>query len=358
MKRIAVTAGEVPVEQLLGHLVILVHHRFDMSIPEMDELMNTLKFPEEFRPNKPNATNAFQSACRKLHSTYPEREKFIDPENMMELMFDIEYFIDILPNGARQLSRKIQYVPETTEGMSKSTKKLLDIYVDKTQKEPEKMAIFELNAKTGEIEMTPLYSEKKPLFIDEMTKKKYEYVKQMFITLGGSYTERYLKEAWVGMMCKLNAIPYCGSAGNIWFVPKEGKRYVDMFGRLYDAIHEKQGRYATWRIIPAIDTESQRDYIKKDIEEELQKRYERYLENVGKRLEMIKTQEDLTKLKESTAEKTQKLETNLQSTLISKYSELLKTSIEVKKIKDVKGKKLSSRMKKALEFLEGEDRYE
>jgi len=336
MRKIAITAGEVPVEQLLGHLVILVHHRFDMPIPEMDALMDKVNFPKEFRPNKPNAKNAFQSACRKLHSTYPEREKFVDPGNMMELIFDIEYFIDILPNGSRQLSRKIQYVPETTEGMSKSTKKILDIYVDKTQKEPEKMAIFEYNGKTGEIEMTPLYSEKKPLYIDVMTEKKYKIVKEQFVKLGGSYTERYLKEAWVSMMSKLNAIPYCGSAGNIWFVPKEGKRHVDNFGSLYDAIHESQGRYSTWRTIPAIDTESQREYIKNDIEEELQKRYEKYLENIGKRLEMIKTQEDLQKLRENTADRTQKLETNLNDTLISKYSSLLKTSLDVKKLRDVK----------------------
>lgn len=356
MKTIAITAGEVPIEQLLGHLVILVHHRFDMPIPEMDKLMNKVKLPKEFRPNMPNALNAFQSACRKLQSTYPDREKFVDPENGMELLFDIEYFIDVLPNGARQLSRKIQYVPETTEGMSKSTKKILDIYVDKTQKEPEKMAVFEYNTKTGEIDMTPLYGTAKPLFIDEMTKQKYEIVKKYFVTLGGSYTERYLKEAWVKMMFNLNAIPYCGSAGNIWFVPKEGKRYVDIFGKLYEEIHNVQGRYSTWRIIPAIDTETQREYIKNDLESELQKRYERYLENMGKRLEMIKTQEDLNKLRENVAEKTQKLETDLNNTLINKYSELLKTSIEVKKLKDMKTtRKLTSRMKKALEFIEGKE---
>jgi len=356
MRKIAITAGEVPVDQLLGHLVILVHHKFDMPIPEMDGLMNKVKLPKEYRPNKPNASNAFQSACRKLHSTYPEREKFVDPENGMELLFDIEYFIDVLPNGARQLSRKIQYVPDTTEGMSKSTKKILDIYVDKTQKEPEKMAIFEYDAKTGEIEMTPLYGKSKPLFIDEMTKKKHEMVKEHFKTLGGSYTERYLKEAWTKMMYDLNAIPYCGSAGNIWFVPKEGKRYVDIFGNLFEEIHNMQGRYSTWRVIPAIDTESQREYIKNDLESELQKRYERYLENMGKRIEMIKTQEDLNTLRENAAEKTQKLETELNNKLISKYTSLLKTSIEIKKIKDIKTtRKLTSRMKKAIEFIEGKE---
>lgn len=356
MRKIAIIAGEIPVEQLLGHLVILVHHKFDMPISEMDMLMNKVKLPEEYRPNPPNAVNAFQSACRSLQSTYPLKENFIDPENGMALIFNIEYFVDILPNGARQLSRKIQYVPETTEGMSKSTKKLLDIYVDKTQKEPEKMAIFEYNVKKDEIEMTPLYSDKKPLFIDEMTNQKYETLKQQFVKLGGSYTERYLKQAWVNMMIRLNAIPYCGAAGNIWFVPKEGKRYVDLFGELYEKIHERQGRFSTWRVIPAIDTESQREYLKNDIEEELQKRYERYLENIGKRLETIKTQEDLNKFKESAAERTHKLETNLNNTLINKYTELLKTSINVRKIKDVKkDMKMTSRMRKALEFIEGRE---
>jgi len=355
-KKIAITAGEIPVEQLLGHLVILVHHRFDMPIPELDKLMDKINFPEDYRPNKPNAMNAFQSACRKLQTSYPDREEFIDPENNMKLLFNVEYYVDVLPNGARQLSRKIQYVPESTEGMSQSTKKILDIYVDKTQKEPEKMCIFEYETNKGTIDMTPLYGSNKALFIEEMTNKKYETLKDLFVTLGGSYTERYLKQAWVSMMFKLNAIPYCGSAGNIWFVPKEGKRFVDKFGELYSEIHEQQGRYSTWRVIPAIDTESQRDYIKKDVELEMKKRYERYLDNIGKRIEMIKTQEDLNKLRENTAEKTQKLETDLNNALINKYSSLLKTSIEVKTIKDLKTTtKLTSRMKKALEFIEGKD---
>jgi hypothetical protein len=355
MRKIAITAGEVPVEQLLGHLVILVHHRFDMPIPEMDALMDKVNFPKEFRPNKPNAKNAFQSACRKLHSTYPEREKFVDPGNMMELIFDIEYFIDILPNGSRQLSRKIQYVPETTEGMSKSTKKILDIYVDKTQKEPEKMAIFEYKKEKDEIEMTPLYSKNNPLFIDEMTKQKYEELKEIFKETGGSYTERYLKQSWIEMMYDLSAIPYCGSAGNIWFVPKEGKRYVDMFGELYRRIHEKQSTDFTWRVIPAVDNEAQRNYIKNDVEKELNKKYENYLENLGKRIESVRTQEDIDRLRESSAEGRQKLESELNNKLIKKYSKLLKTSLEVKKMNDVKiAKKKSSRMKKALEFIGGE----
>jgi hypothetical protein len=295
-------------------------------------------------------------ACRKLQSTYPTKEEFVDPENNMKLFFNIEYFVDVLPNGTRQLSRKIQYMQGTTEGMSESTKRLLDIYVDKTQKEPEKMAIFEYSKETSEITMTPLYSKEKPLYIDEMTQQKYEELKTQFKKLGGSYTERYLKQAWVEMMFKLNAVPYCGAAGNIWFVPKEGKKFVDTFGELYIAIHEKQCREHTWRTIPAIDTEAQREYLKKDVEEELQKRYERYLENIGKRLETIKTQEDIDKLRNSTTERTQKLETEMNNKLIQKYSALLKTSIEVKTMKDMKTTtKLTSRMKKALEFIEGKD---
>jgi hypothetical protein len=354
-KKIAITAdGEVPIEQLLGYLVILVHHNFDMPIDEMDKLMDKVKFPEEYRPRAPRAVFAFQAACRDLQTTYPLKEKFMDPENRMELYFNVEYFVDILPNGSRQLSRKIQYSAGTKEGISESTKKLLAIYVEKTQKEPEKMAVFDFDETTKEIKITPLYSEQKPLFIDEMTNQKFEELKQRYIKLQGSYTERYLKQAWVEMMYKLNAVPYCGAAGSTWFVPKEGRLYVDAFGKLYHAIHEKLSRTPTWRIIPAIDTTAQREYILEDVQQELKKRYETYLENLGKRLETIKTQEDLDKLRNSTAERSQKLEAELNNSLITKYSSLLKTSIDIKlgNVHKQPNFVVSARMRRALKFLE------
>jgi hypothetical protein len=354
-EKIAITAnGEIPMEQLLGHLVILVHHNFDMPIAKMDKLMDEVKFPQEYRPRAPGDKHAFQAATRDLQTTYPTKEKFVDPDNMLELFFNVEYFIDILPNGSRQLSRKIQYSPESKEGISEGTKKILAIYVEKTQKEPEKMAVFDFDDATKEVKMTPLYSEKKPLYIDEMTSKKFEELKKRYETLRGSYTERYLKQAWVEMMFKLNAVPYCGSAGATWFVPKEGKRYVDAFGRLYYAIHEKISKEPTWRVIPAIDTKAQRKYILEDVQSELKKRYEKYLENLGERLEKIKTQEDLEKLRNNTAEKTQKMESEMNNTLIQKYSSLLKTSINIKldNVKQQPNFVMSARMKRAMRFLE------
>jgi len=354
-RNIAITAdGEIPVEQLLGYLVIVVHHNFDMPIDEMDKLMNEVNFPEEYRPRAPGAKHAFQAAARDLQTTFPQKEKFVDPANMLELHFNVEYFIDVLPNGSRQLSRKIQYSPESKEGMSEETKKLLAIYVEKTQKEPEKMAIFDFDDTKQEVTMTSLYSEQKPLFIDEMTNKKFKELKSRYKTLRGSYTERYLKQAWVEMMWKLNAVPYCGAAGSTWFVPKEGRLYVDAFGRLYRAIHEKLSKQPTWRIIPTIDTAAQRKYILEDVQSELIKRYERYLENLGERLEKIKTQDDLENLRNNNAEKCQKFETDLNDSLIRKYSSLLKTSIDIKmgNIQQQPNLVISARMKRALKFLE------
>ena len=353
-RKYVITAdGDIPLEQVLGYLVILVHHNFDMPIDEMDELMNQVKFPEDFRPNMPNAKAAFQSACRDLQTTYPSKEKFLDPENQLELFFNVEYFIDVLPNGSRQLTRKIQYSTETTKDISEETKKILAIYVEKTQKEPEKMAVFDFHDDTNEIGMTPLYSDKKPLFIDEMTTKKLEELQKRYKKLRGSYTERYLKEAWIGMMRKNNAIPYCGDAGSTWFVPKEGKRFVDAFGRLYYAIHEALGKDPTWRVIPAVDTEAQRKYILEDVQSEVQKRYEHYLDNLGKRIENIKSKDDLAKLRDNSTESSQKLESELNDTLIQKYNSLLQKSIKIN-ISTVKKKPihLTARMQRAIKFLE------
>lgn len=384
-KKIAITTGgNIPIDQLLGYLVILVHHRFEMDIETVEKIMSAAELSEKYWPHHPKKHHVFNKACRLLQTRSGDQEKFIDPSNGMELWFDVEYFIDILPGGARQLSRKIQYTSGSKDDISEDTKKMLDIYVEKTQKEPEKMAIFEFNEykekkeetdgeekkeepteeKTEpltedeivqqEISITPIYSDKNPLNIKEMTEKQHKKLLTIYKRLKKSYTERYLKMAWEDMMYDLKAIPYCGSAGNIWFVPKAGRSAIDAFGKAYKTIHNEEGNTYTWRMIPVIDTEAQRKYIKKDAEREIMKRYEDYLERLGKRVEKVKTQEDLDKLRDKTAEKNQKFEQEMNERLIDRYSKILKTSIDIK-LRDVDENKqthLTSRMRRAIKFLE------
>lgn len=380
-RKIAITSGgDIPIEQLLGYLVILVHHRFRMDIEKVEKILTAAEVPEKYWPHKPKKRHVFTKACRLLQTRSADREKFIDPSNGMELWFDVEYFIDILPDGVRQLSRKIQYTSGSKEDISEDTKKMLDIYVEKTQKEPEKMALFEFKEYKPpkeeesdeeeqqepreeltedeiiekEISMTPIYSDKNPLNIKEMTEKQFKKLKQNYKKLKKSYTERYLKMAWDDMMYDLKAIPYCGNAGNIWFVPKAGRSAIDAFGKAYKKIHEENDQLYTWRMIPVIDTEAQRKYLKKDAEKEIIKRYEDYLERLGKRVEKVKTRKDLDKLRDKTAKNNQKFEQEMSERLIDRYSKILKTSINIKlnNIEKKKSSHMTSRMKRAIKFLE------
>lgn len=289
-----------------------------------------------------------------LQTRSGDQEKFIDPSNGMELWFDVEYFVDVLPDGARQLSRKIQYTSGSKEDISKKTKKMLDIYVEKTQKEPEKMAIFEFNKKTEKIDVTHIYSKKNPLNIKEMTKKQETKLKNFYNRLKNSYTERYLKMAWSEMMYDLHAIPYCGNAGNIWFVPKAGKSAIDAFGAVYRTVHEIEENIYTWRLIPVIDTEAQRKHLKADAEQAIIKRYEHYLDRLGKRVQKVRTQEDLDTLRDDAAEKTEKFEREMDSMLIQEYNKILRTSINIKtkNVAERQQTHMTSRMKRALKFLE------
>jgi hypothetical protein len=354
-KRIAITAaGDVPADQLLGYLVILVHHRFQMDMKRVEKIMDAAQLKEEYWPRKPRKVHAFRKACRMLQTNTSYKEKFIDPANGLELHFDVDYFVDVLPDGARQLSRKIQYTSGSKDEISEDTKKMLDIYVEKTQKEPEKMAIFEYDDKADKLTMTPIYSDKNPLNIKEMTNDQHEKLKDIFKKLSKSYTERYLKMAYSEMMYDLQAIPYCGNAGNIWFVPRAGKGQLDAFGKVYRQIHTELDQSYTWRLIPVIDTEAQRKYLKEDAEKEITKRYEEYLERLGKRLNNVKTHEDLDKIRNKTVENNQKFEQEMENHLIQKYSNILKTSIDIRMNNiDRKTKThMTSRMKRALKFLE------
>jgi len=204
------------------------------------------------------------------------------------------------------------------------------------------------------LSITPIYSNKNPLNIKEMTDTQHEKLKDIFKMLSKSYTERYLKMAYSEMMYDLQSIPYCGNAGNIWFVPKAGKAQIDAFGKVYRQIHDELDQMYTWRMIPVIDTEAQRKYLKEDAEREIAKRYEEYLERLGKRLINVKTQEDLDKLRGKAAENNQKFEQEMNEHLIQKYSKILKTSIDIKMSNIDKKTKthMTSRMKRALKFLE------
>jgi hypothetical protein len=358
-KKLAIVSSDnIPIDQLLGYLVILVHHNFRMGQEEMEKVLAESEIPKEYWPRKPRNKNAFQKACRLLQTTAAIKERFIDPANGMELWFDVDYFVDALPDENRQLSRKIQYTSGSKEYISEDTKKLLDIYVEKTQKEPEKMAIFEFNEKKEgekEITMVPIYSANNPLSIKEMTEAQYEKLMETYEELKVSYTERYLKMAFNEMMYGLEAIPYCGSAGNIWFVPKPGVDAVNSFGKAYRTIHEMLGQQYTWRMIPVIDTELQRTHIKEDVEREILKRYEQYLESLGQRMEKIKTQEDLDIIKEKAAENNTKFEQELNNHLIDRYNSILKTSINIK-MNNIQQKTtkmhMNGRIKRALKFLE------
>jgi predicted metal-dependent hydrolase len=318
----------LPDEQKLGYLIGMVHTSINVPVRELDRLFEELEFPEDLRPETPRSLFAFQKAVRNL--CQKKTETFIDPVTEISVNFEVEYFVDVLPNDVRQLSRKIQYLSTglSANDIPEVIKKQLEIYVEKTQKEPEKMALFEFNKDNGEIVRTNLFK-KNDLSIAEQTQEKYEELQREYEKLSGCYTERYIKHSWSRVIDSVNAIPYMLANGSVYFFPKAGKEILDKFCTIYQTIHKKDGA-GILRIIPVIDTEQQRNYIKHDVEKRIKEKYEHFLDKAKGQLEDISSQEDINKLKDKWGEKKDEFERELKNTLVKQYSELLKMKINAK----------------------------
>jgi len=324
MSKAILMDDNVPDDAKLGYLVGIVHEHMRMGVKELNDLFEEVDFPEHLRPKKPRAVFAFQAAVRQLAQRV--KETFVDPQTQLSVDFNVEYFIDVLPGDVRQLSRKIQYMSagNIVNDVSGDIKKLLEIYVERTQKEPEKMALFELKDK--EIVRTDLYKNNE-LSIKEQTDEKTDQLQKLFEELKDCYTERYLKESWFKMVDEINAIPYIISQGSVWFIPKDGKDLLDSFIYIYSKVHDNGG---TVRVLPVIDTEQQRKYIKSDAEKHIKNKYEAFLKNISKEIENVKSEEDIGKIQEKVANKKSSFEQEMKDTLIKQYNELLGISISAK----------------------------
>jgi len=340
--RVAVTSDGVPDNSILGYLVGLVHHRFTVAQDVLDRIMTEEGLPAEFWPNRPRPVPSFQAACRSLENPRFEEVVFRDPETMLDVSFTVEYMIDVLPDGSRQLTRKISY-PENI-GVSPEMRRLLDIYVETTQKEPEKMAKFMYDPGSDSIKRVNLYDNPYVLAIGELTDRKYAKVVERFNLIRNCYTESYLKHAWMNMLRNLGGVPWLKSCGSMWFAPKDAWPVVSSFGRVYNRVHNNHG---TWRSIPVIDTVEHRNYLAQDIQLEYEDRFKVFLENIARKLESNLSEE---KLRILVSENRDRFEENLRRTLVDRYNRLLGMSISAK-VKDVQISFESSRLQKALEYL-------
>ena len=336
------STDEVSEDSLLGHLVGIVHHNFTIPQEVLDKMMDEMGLPEEYRPHKPRPVPSFQAACRSLEKPKIEEVTFRDPETGADIIFKVEYMVDILNDGSRQLTRKIHY-PESAE-TSSEMEKLLRIYVKSTQKEPEKMAKFMYDKKSDSIIRINLYDNPDSLDIGAMTDRKYAVLLERFNEIRNCYTERYLKDAWFRMLRAEGAIPWLKNCGSLWFIPKDARKYVEAFGKIYLGIHGKNG---TWRTVPIIDTEEQRKCLKQDVNEEYKEHFKNFLINVAKKIENSSDPESLKRqLKESKSQ----FEKQLNNELFKRYNALLDMSIKAK-FDDFKGEFESSRLEKAREML-------
>jgi hypothetical protein len=335
-------SDDIPEDSLLGHLVGIVHHKFRMSQSSMDGLLNKAKLPEDYWPNKPKPIPSFQAACRSLESPRYIERIFRDPQTKMDVKIVVEFMVDVLSDGSRQLTRKIHY-PENIQ-MSPEMEKLLRIYIKSTQKEPEKMAKFVYDSKSDTVKRINLYEDEDALDIGEMTDSKYASLIEEFNSIRNCYTERYLKDAWFRMLRQEGGIPWLKNCGSLWFIPKDAKSYVESFGWLYNKIHGTSG---TWRAVPIVDTEQHRKYLKDDVTAEYNERFKTFLSNVAKKMD---TGMDESKLKEQLKKNKDEFESKLNKELIQRYNNLLNMSIKAK-VTDFKVDFESSRLEKAREML-------
>jgi len=335
-------SDNIPEESMLGYLVGIVHHKFRMNQKALEKLLNKTDLPEEYWPNKPRSVPSFQAACRTLESPRYIERTFRDPQTKVDVKVGVEFMIDVLSDGSRQLTRKIHY-PENIQ-MSKEMEKILRIYVKSTQKEPEKMAKFVYDKESDSVKRINLYDDEDELDIGEMTDEKYAKLVEEFNSIKSCYTERYLKDAWFWMLRKEGGIPWLKNCGSLWFIPKDAKKYVEDFGFVYNSIHGESG---TWRAVPIVDTEQHRMYLKEDINAEYNDRFKTFLNNVAKKMD---SGMDKDKLKKQLKENKNSFEKQLNKELLEKYNNLLNISIKAK-VDNFKGEFESSRLEKAREML-------
>lgn len=337
-------AADVPEESLLGFLVGIVHHKFTTSQEIVDGLLEKSKLPEEYWPQKPKGINAFQASVRKLEEKYRE-VKFRDPGTEADIKFSVEFMVDALKDGSRQLTRKIHYLG--SEKASKKLRRTLDIFVQTTQKEPEKMAKFTYDKQEDTITKTDLFK-KDELNIEEMTNEKFQLLLDIFGEIKNSYTERYLKDAWFKLVRGEGGIPWLKKCGSLWFIPKDAKEYINAFGRVYNTIHGEEG---TWRTIPVINTKQQREHLKEDVEIEFEDRFKSFLENIADRVRDDQVFSDLSEEEKAKLRKTKdNFESKMNTEFIARYNKLLDMSISAK-LTDSNVKFESDRLNNAMELM-------
>lgn len=336
------SSDDIPEDSLLGYLIGLVHHQFILDQEVLEKIMKKAKLPEEYWPNKPKAIPSFQAACRSMEDPRFEEMTFKDPETRLDIIFRVEYVVDTLSDGSRQLTRKINY-PENAEA-SPELKRILDIHLATTQKEPEKMAKFQYDPKSDTIIRKNLYGEFDELAIIEQTDKKYAKALEQFNRLKHCYTERYLKDAWFRMLRTTGGIPWLKNCGSLWFVPHDAKKAVEAYGAVYQKIH---GNSSTWRTVPIINTEQHRKYLSEDVQEEFKDRYKAFLTNVAKKIE---SERDPEKVKDLVIKNKDVFEESLKKELVERYNKLLGMSISAK-VNDIKLDFDSSRLDKAKMYL-------
>jgi len=327
-------------ESILGYLVGMTFREIKVKKETFEQISEQSSLPDEFKPHFPRPLFVFQIAARKLEEI--RTEEFIDPATGAKIFLDVEYFVDVIDSKTRQLSRKIRINPKSAN-LSEDLLKTLGVYAKVEQKEPEKMALFIFESeKSTKIHKVELFKED-VLNIREQTDEKYQQLLRNFKELTGCYTERYIKDAWHRLCNACAGIPFLLAPGVVRFFPKEYKNLIFEFVKLYNNIY---GNYGISRVIPIISSQKVKEYLKQDVEAEIQKRVDRFFESVANKIEKA---DDPEKIKEELLKKKDDFEKQLYNSLIKQYNELLKIHL------DVKLEKLpmptSVRLQKAREFL-------
>ena len=323
---VIVQEKEVNESAILGYLVGMTFRNFRMQKEKFEELIAKSDIDDKFKPHLPSGLSAFQLAVRSIEDTVTE--EFIDPSTNEHVFLDVDYMIDIISPSVRQLSRKI-FINPKSKNITKELKEKLDIHIDESQKEPEKMALFSYDKAENTIILQPLFKEN-ILNIKEMTEKKYSQALHELNEITGKYTERYLKDAYYRLCNAINAIPFLLAPGSVRFVSIKYKEYIDSFIRLYNLIY---GRRGISRKIPLLDKKELKEYIKQDLEVEVNRRFELFLKSAANKIEQIRSMSDIDKklkIEQNLKDKASEFERGLNNTLLKEYNALLGTSIKAR----------------------------
>jgi len=244
----------------------------------------------------------FQEAARAFERTkLPPR---VYEEGGGKLTFSENFNVKQLPGGHYQLTRHFIVQPEGV--LNEKLMEALRLQKSITQDKPQPLGTwrFEEKDELGEdgypefrIVATPLISRETDMLHGlKVFREKTEELRLRFLRMRSSYTQEDLRQSWMRWSDASESFVYSfGHRGGIRFVPKKYRKEMRAFYELLEFVYGSGTTNMRWW--PVADTDEMRKHLKRDAEQDVQRRLDEVLADLDRKLKRL-----MPKLKENPKE--------------------------------------------------------